>query len=306
MTSSAKICRHLKGVRVKREFSMILSFHPCFLGDTLVILGDGTLDSHDLRHIDAAEVIILPQYCTSELYMACKSSSAQIFPNYDARFEYPGKLGQSLLFKKYNLPHPETHQWDSLRAFQEAYEGERDFSHLMPFLIKGDQGHEAEGIYVISDRSALDRSLEDLGRLERLGSSGFITQELIRAEGNVLRAVIVGSRIITYWKRARETGQMITTISRGAEFDGAWKPELQIKGKMEAERLVAATGINLAAIDFVFDFGSPDPQPLFLEINYIFGRRGLGGSMQFYRLLSEAVQDWLVERGFDPNSLRFL
>lgn len=285
---------------------MILSFHPCFLGDTLVILGDGTLDSHDLRHIDAAEVIILPQYCTSELYRACKNSSAQIFPNYDARFEYPGKMGQSLLFKKHKCPRPDTLRWASVKAFKEAYAGEGDLPHGMPFLIKGDQVHEAEGIYRITDRRALERSLDHLGRLEELGSSGFISQELIRAEGNVLRAVIVGSRTVTYWKRTRELGQIITTISRGAEIDKAWKPELQTKGKRETERLVAATGINLAAIDFIFDFGSPDPQPLFLEINYIFGRRGLGGSMRFYRLLTEAVQEWLVERGFNPNSLTFL
>ncbi len=282
---------------------MILCFHPCFLGDTLVILGDGTLDAHDLRHIEAAEIIILPQYCTSELYRTCKRSSAQIFPNYDTRFKYPGKIGQSLLFKDYDCPHPKTLQWASVGAFKESYEGEGDFSHRMPFLIKGDQAHEAEGIYTITDRKALGRSLVDLGRLEELGSPGFISQELIPTEGNVLRAVIVGSRTITYWKRARETGQMIITISRGAEIDRAWKPELQTKGKIEAERLVAATGINLAAIDFIFDFRSPDPQPLFLEINYIFGRRGLGGSMQFYRLLTEAVQEWLVERGFDPNSV---
>jgi ribosomal protein S6--L-glutamate ligase len=282
---------------------MILSFHPCFLGDTLVILGDGTLDAHDLRHIEAAEIIILPQYCTSELYRTCKRSSAQIFPNYDTRFKYPGKIGQSLLFKNYDCPHPKTLQWASVRAFNEAYGGERDFSHRMPFLIKVDQAHEAEGIYTITDRKALGRCLEDLGRLEELGYPGFISQEVIRTEGNVLRAVIVGSRTITYWKRARETGQMIITISRGAEIDKVWKPELQTKGKTEAERLVAATGINLAAIDFIFDFRSPDPQPLFLEINYIFGRRGLGGSIQFYRLLTEAVQEWLVERGFDPNSL---
>ena len=72
---------------------------------------------------------------------------------------------------------------------------------------------------------------------------------------------------------------------------------------MEAERLVAATGINLAAIDVIFHIEDPDPQPLFLEINYIFGRRGLGGSMRFYQLLSEALQEWLVERGFDPKSV---
>ncbi len=285
---------------------MILSFHPCFLGDMLVILGDGALDSHDLRHIQAAEIILLPQYCSPGLYRACKSSSAQIFPNYDARFEFPGKSGQSLLFKKYKCPHPETRRWASVRAFEEALEGEGDLPHRMPFLIKGDQAHEAEGIYTITDRSVLKRALGDLLRLERLESAGFISQQLIPTEGNVLRTVIIGNRTITYWKRPKEPGQTITTISRGAEIDRAWRPDLQKKGEIEAERLAAETTIDLAAIDFIFDFESPDPRPLFLEINYVFGRRGLGGSMRFYRLLTEAVQEWLVERGFDPSLLTFL
>ena len=233
---------------------MILSFHPCFLGDTLVILGDGALDSHDLRHIQAAEIILLPQHCTSVLYEACKNSSAQIFPNYDARFRYPGKTGQNILFKKHKCPHPETRRWASIRAFEEAHEGEGDLPHPMPFLIKGDQAHEAEGIYVITDRSVLKRALEDLGRLEKLGSAGFISQQLIPTEGNVLRTVIIGNRTITYWKRAKEPGQTITTISRGAEIDRAWRSDLQKKGEIEAKRLAAETAIDLAAIDFIFDF----------------------------------------------------
>lgn len=285
---------------------MILSFHPCFLGDTLVILGDGILDSHDLRHIHAAELIILPQYCTLALYEACKSSSAQLFPNYDARFEYPGKIGQSLLFKKYKCPHPETMRWPSVTAFREAYQAERDFPHRIPFLIKGNETHEGERIYTITDRRALESSLKDLELLDNWESSGFISQELISTEGNVLRVVIVGSRLITYWKRAQRPGQMITTISRGAKIDREWRFELQEKGRIEAEGLVAATGMNLAAIDFVFDLTQPDPQPLFLEINYVFGRRGLGGSMRFYQLLSHALQEWLTEKGLDPQSVALL
>ena len=285
---------------------MILSFHPCFLGDTLVILGDGTLDTHDLGHIEAAEIIILPQYCTLELYQACKKSSAQIFPNYDTRFKYPGKIGQSLLFEEYKCPHPLTLRWTSVKAFKEAYEAEDDSLHRMPFLLKGNETHEAEGIYTVKDTKALETSLANLERLEGWGSSGFISQQLIAAEGNVLRVVVIGSRTITYWKRAQETGQMITTISRGAKIDREWRADLQKKGEVEAERLVAATGIDLAAIDVIFQMKDPDPQPLLLEINYIFGRRGLGGSMRFYQLLSEALQEWLVEKGFDPNSVTLL
>ena len=285
---------------------MILSFHPCFLGDTLVILGDGILDSHDLRHIQAAEVIILPQYCNLLLYEACKSSSAQLFPNYDARFQYPGKIGQSLLFEKYKCPHPGTMRWPSVTAFREAYHAEGDLPHRSPFLIKGNETHEAEGIYMVADRRTLESSLANIELCEDRKRSGFISQELISTEGNVLRVVIVGSRLITYWKRAKRPGQMITTISRGAKIDREWRFDLQEKARIEAEGLVAATGMNLAAIDFVFDLTQPDPQPLFLEINYIFGRRGLGGSMRFYQLLSRALQEWLAEKGFDPQSITLL
>ncbi|MBW1888483.1 MAG: hypothetical protein JRI52_09070, partial [Deltaproteobacteria bacterium] len=72
------------------------------------------------------------------------------------------------------------------------------------------------------------------------------------------------------------------------------------------QKLSRATCINLAAIDFVFPFDRPDPYPLFLEINYYFGRRGLGGSLNYYRLLFEAVQEWLKENGLDPESVELV
>ncbi len=285
---------------------MILSFHPCFLGDMLVIFGDGTLDSHDLGHIQAAKAIILPQSCTLDLYRACKSSSAQLFPNYDVRFEYPGKIGQSLLFKELKMPHPVTMEWPSVKAFREGYESEVDAPHPIPFLIKGNETHEAEGIYPITDRLTLESSLDDLQRMEGRGTQGFISQEMIPTKGNVLRVVIIGSKRITYWKRAEKPGQLITTISRGARIDRKWRGDLQEKGSIEAERLVTAAGIDLAAIDLIFDLTRTDPQPLFLEVNYVFGRRGLGGSMRFYELLSEALREWLVEKCSNPQAVTLL
>ena len=56
------------------------------------------------------------------------------------------------------------------------------------------------------------------------------------------------------------------------------------------------TGIDLAAFDVIFSrdpaVAAPDT-PIFLEINYFFGRRGLGGSEGFYRLLAQGLADWL-------------
>jgi len=282
---------------------MILSFHPCFAADTQIILADRTLGADDLRLIREAHAIILPQSCSRQLYQACKSYSALLFPNYDMKFEYPGKIGQSLLIRKLGCPQPETMTWPSVEVFRNRIGQKQVFPHPVPFLIKEDWGHEADGVHLIRDEKALNSALERIILLERSGQQGFITQGWIASEGNVLRAVILGKKIITYWKRPDQPDGVITTISRGARIDELWRPDLQAKGEVQAQRLSASTGINLAAIDYVFSLSDPDPQPLFLEINYYFGRRGLGGSLQYYRLLYRAIQEWLSENGFDPNGL---
>jgi len=184
-----------------------------------------------------------------------------------------------------------------------AYRKKKNLPHRIPFLIKADKGHEGEGIYEIIGHSELESVLDHLSDLENAGGSGFISQELISTEGNVLRAVILGHRIITYWKRPEKPGKIITTLSRGARIDRNWRKDLQEKGRSQAKNFSAATGVNVAAIDFVLPLSHPDPHPLFLEINYYFGRRGLGGSFKYYRLLFQAVQEWLKENGFDPESV---
>ena len=282
---------------------MILSFHPCFAADAQIILGSHSLDIDDRTHIREADVIILPQACSSELFQACKDSSALVFPNYDMRFKYPGKIGQSLLFKKLNFLHPETIQWPSVEKFRKACHKPGYFPHKIPFFIKENDSHEAEGIYLITGQTTLESAMNNLTLMEQSGFSGFISQDLIASEGNVLRAVIIGERLITYWKRPENPGQIITTISRGARIDKDWRIDLQEKGSMKAREFSVATGANLTAIDFVFPLSNPDPQPVFLEINYYFARRGLGGSLNYYRILLKAIQEWLLVNGFNPESV---
>ena len=62
-----------------------------------------------------------------------------------------------------------------------------------------------------------------------------------------------------------------------------------------AEDFCSKTGINLAAFDVLFDRSQPEPEPLLSEINFLFGRKGLGGSPRFYELLNQAVQQWARE-----------
>jgi ribosomal protein S6--L-glutamate ligase len=119
--------------------------------------------------------------------------------------------------------------------------------------------------------------------------------------------VVLGRKVITYWKRPPgEESQAITTISRGARIDRDWRSDLQEKATGQTLRLVAAAGIDLAAVDFVFPLTRPDPEPLFLEVNYCFGRRGLGGTLNFYRLLLKTIRTWLGEHGLDPEVVRLL
>jgi ribosomal protein S6--L-glutamate ligase len=161
-------------------------------------------------------------------------------------------------------------------------------------------------VYLVKDLSSLSEALRHLGHQERSGLSGFVTQALVASNGNVLRVVIIGKRTISYWKRPSKPEQVITTISRDAVIDHDWRPDLQEKGKRHAQALAGKTGINLAAMDFVYPLWDNSAEPLFLEINYYFGRRGLGGTENYYRLLNTAVQDWLREAGLGRRSVKLI
>ena len=280
---------------------MILSFHPCITADAQIILGDRSLGAEDFSLIRRAKAILLPQSCPEGLYSACRNSSALLFPNYEKRYSHPGKLGQSRLFLAMGWPHPRTLRWDSAEAFRTyAREGKDPLPHELPFLLKRDTSHEGDGVYLIEDRKDLERGLEEI---EGKGDSAFISQEWIASEGNVLRAVLLGKRIITYWKRPEGKGNGITTISRGARVDHDWRLELQEKVASKAASISKESGINVAALDFVFPLNAPDPEPLLLEINYYFGRKGLGGSLRYYRLLVDAAREWLEENGLEAGRI---
>jgi ribosomal protein S6--L-glutamate ligase len=196
--------------------------------------------------------------------------------------------------------------WQNVGEFKKACPASGHYPHELPFFIKEDKSHEAEGVFFIKDTDSLSGAFDYLGRREGSGFTGFVTQEFIPSGGKVLRAVILGRRVTTYWKLPERPGQVITTINRDAMIDHDWRPDLLEKGKRQALSLAEKTGIDLAAIDFVFPMSDVDPDPFFLEINYFFGRRGLGGSEKYYALLHEAIQDWLMEIGLDPKFMRLI
>ncbi|VBB42376.1 RimK-like ATP-grasp domain protein [uncultured Desulfatiglans sp.] len=281
---------------------MILSFHPCLGGDAQIILGSRPLGAPEKELIGKASAILLPQGCPRGLFEACAASGVPVFPDYSLRFRYPGKCGQAELFARYNCPHPRTSLWSSTEDFKHA----RDCGHqphAFPFLIKQDGHHEAEGIFLIRNERELSDTLQHVGQCEESGSSGFVSQELIDAEGNVLRVVLIGETKVSYWKRPAVPNQIITTIARGAVVDHSWNQNLQRKAVAAVSGFARSAPLDLAAIDIVFNLSEVDPEPLFLEINYFFGRRGLGGGERFYRILHREVRNWVEKIGLDPSGI---
>jgi ribosomal protein S6--L-glutamate ligase len=282
---------------------MILSFHPCFVADAQIILADRKLSAEDGRLIQTADAIILPQTCSPALYKACANSKAHVFPDYGLRFKYPGKVGQSSLFEKSKIPLPATMRWLSVKKFRDYLKVEDGPPHEMPFFLKTDRSHESDGVFFVTDRKSLETAL---ARLEKIGSDKFISQERVPCQGNVLRTVVLHKSIVTYWKRPSKPFGVVTSVSLGSRVDKKWKPELQEKGKAQTQWICEKTGINLAAFDFVFNPDQPEPQPFILEINYYFGRRGLGGSLRYYRLLLKAIQEWLEEKGIEASPIKLV
>jgi ribosomal protein S6--L-glutamate ligase len=81
-------------------------------------------------------------------------------------------------------------------------------------------------------------------------------------------------------------------LSHGAHVDAVSDPDLRRVGEDEVALFCRRTGIDLAGIDVLFGSGSID-RPALLEINYFFGRIGLGGSEAFYGLLRREVRAWI-------------
>jgi len=285
---------------------MILSFHPCIDADKQIIMGERSPDNEIQQIIQKSSAVILPQGCSAELYALCRAHCANVFPNYDIRFKFTGKTGQARLFGHYGVPFPRTIVWQDVGSFEEHKKIKKNPPHSFPFIIKTDQGHEGDGVFLVRDEDTLASVLLALSSLERSGNCGFVSQDFVPCGARALRVVIIGKRVFSYWKISPDPKQAIATISHGARIDHNLFVPLQEKGKREAKDFCEKAQIDLAAVDLIFPEKGDEPRPLFLEINYYFGRRGLGGSERYYEILFGEVGKWLEERGLDSSRIRLI
>ncbi|MDY6903086.1 MAG: glutathione synthase [Thermodesulfobacteriota bacterium] len=282
---------------------MILSFHPCFSGDRYINRGGRDLNQSDIDAIRSASAVILPQGCRQDLYEAATRYCAHVFPNFDTRFKYPGKTGQIELFHKTGTAQPQSWIYRNTDEFQQQAAIERPApTKNRPLVVKFDWRDEGRGVFLAEDQTTLATILTDAQKAEHTGQSGFVIQEYIAAHW-VLRVVVIYQDFIAYWRVGDAEKDFRINLSRGAAIDRNAYPALQEKGIDAVKAFCRQTGINLAGFDLLFSSMDKAGIALFLEINYYFGRTGIGGSAAYYELLTKAVNQWLNDIGNKHQSI---
>jgi ribosomal protein S6--L-glutamate ligase len=278
---------------------MILSFHPIFPADENIICAGRTPDRQDLKAIRRADAVILPQGCPGALFRMAWAYCRHVFPNYEARFDYPGKIGQIRLFKKNDMSYPPTEVFSSLKRF-EASPPDMPF----PWVVKLNWGGEGYTVYKVNDTDTLKTLVDRIRAYERTGQWGFLVQQYFHSDHRSLRVAVMGRHIKSYWRVQPHPDRFGTAIADGAVIDHDAAPELQAAGREATWRFSERTGLQLAGLDFLFDASrGTAADPLLIEINYFFGRKGLGGSERYYRVLTREIDAWLARRGLQRNPI---
>lgn len=278
---------------------MILSFHPCFEGDQNRLCAGRMPDRQDRAAIQSANAVILPQCCPEPLYRMACSHCRRVFPNYDARFAYPGKTGQIRLFRTLGIPHPRTTIFANARPLQRLSALQK---FRFPLIFKFDWGGDGDMVYFLKDVEALSLRVRHAAEFERSGQSGFLLQEYVPSRNRSLRVVVMGGRLFSYWRIQPDPADFRANIAQGADMDTDADPQGQAAGRRWVRSLCRAAGINLAGIDLIFRAGEGFQAPYFLEINYFFGRRIFGGLSGYYDHLTSSIRDWLCrfDDGLSP------
>ncbi len=164
-----------------------------------------------------------------------------------------------------------------------------------PFVLKGNRGGGGWAVFLVRNQRDLKQRLEVLGNTYLHATKRFIAQAFVPHGGKDLRVVAIGKTMKAYWRCQPNPEEFRNNVGRGAVIDHDGDPHLIMKGIECVRDFCTKTGINLAAFDVLFDRSKHDPEPLLSEINFLFGRKGLGGSPRFYELLNQAVEEWLKD-----------
>lgn len=273
----------------------ILSFHPIIEAHENIICAGRQPNADDLAAIRRAEAVILPQGCAEALYRMARDNCRHIFPNMDVRFDYPGKCGQIRLFRKLGVSHPATGIFDSVTDFHR-----RNARVDLPAVVKLNWGGQGDTVFKARTQTELNAILDRIEGVEHSGPPGFLIQAFIPHRRRSLRVALMGRRTVSYWRIQAEGQSFGDSVAGGAGIDHEADPPQRSAAEDVVRAFCLRTGLQLAGFDFLFDeqaLSLGRIEPLMLEINYFFGRTGLGGSEAYYRILTGEADAWLAGLG---------
>jgi ribosomal protein S6--L-glutamate ligase len=230
--------------------------------------------------IRAARGVVMPRGITRKRYRKITNMAQNWFPNLDAKYDYSGKTRQIILFQRLRIRHPRSILYPNPQVLLDAEKRMLPLDY--PFVLKGDNGGGGSRVFPVCCRKDLIRGLQRLPAEEPL-----LIQRWVDHGGMDLRVVVVGAKMVSYFRVGG--GNFYNNVCRGGRMRTDIFPELQERGMAAVARLCHLAGINFAGFDLMFADAGP---PIFIEINFNFGRKGLGGTPGFRRLFKEAVDLW--------------
>lgn len=261
-----------------------VSFHPQIPMEKNLPLFQ-PLETPELqRLVGEAAGVVVPTYITPSRYASIVRCARNCFPRLEARFDYCGKTRQIHLFRRLGVRHPESVTFENPSRLRETFL--RSGTSLeYPMVLKGDTGGGGSRVFPVHSRSDL---LCRLGSLP--GDEPVLVQEWVHHGGRDLRVVVYGDRAVSYFRVG--DGQFYNNVCRGGYIDRDGSPREQEKGVRAVRDFCRRTGIDIAGFDLMFP---DDGEPVFIEINFHFGRKGLGGTRGHREYFRQAVEAWRTD-----------
>lgn len=246
----------------------------------------GFWDDHMISLVQGAQGVLMPKFFSPTRYRQILGLNPNHFPNLAPRFSFRGKANQCRLFRAYNVPHPQTQIFDSPHQALEQFV-RKGLPRPLPFVLKGDTGAGGSAVFPIQNCAEYKSGLERLPSREPV-----LVQEWINNQGKDLRVVKVGQVMFSYFRIS--DGSFHNNVAQGGRIDHELAPEKQEQGKRLVHSVATRTRIDIAGFDVMF---SKDHPPLIIEINFLFGTKGLGGYKGYQYMLYEAINQWIKGLG---------
>ncbi len=277
----------------------IVSYHTGLQAEVnLALISQRPLERSDALALIGAGAVLLPQACRPDLWALAAACGAPLFPRPAAHLSLDGKVGNRRLFSGLGLPQPQSVEFASLERAVAAWQGGHPAVRGLgaPLVAKGAGDGMGRNVFLVRDSDELAALA---GRLETgcvHGPAGLILQRYLPGASE-MRVVLLGTDCLAYWHEPAP-GEFRANLSQG----GGWTSEgpaaeLQA-GLALARRLQAAAGMDVAGVDVIFP---PGGEALLLEVNFYFGRQGLGGSENYLSLYLQSVRAWLSGLGLEPK-----